>query len=185
MKDVIIREATRKDFDLFYPFFKKCINGLFPQFTFITREFYLQEEFAENILEKALAQKKKFLYVALDDSTVIGILLVDKLYGGVGFAVWLAVDPLSQKHGIASSLLSLWEKNIVINGGHAAQLWTSKNNIHFYKKRGYILIGEFPQAWFGMDYYHFYKPLAAAEERNYLKEYLLKKKHAQARKKNL
>ncbi len=176
MKDIKTREATINDFDLFYPFFKKCINNLFPQFTLATQQFYLQEEFKKSVIRKGLTKKKKSLYLAFKNDTVIGILLVDKTYGGICFASWLAVDPSFQKHGVASSLLSLWEKQVVKDGGHATLLWTSKNNIPFYKNREYILIGEFPQAWFGIDYYQFYKPLALPEEKNYLREYLTKKK---------
>jgi len=176
MKDLTIRKVTTKDFDLFYPFFTKSIKDQFKQFTSAVKELYSTGEYAELTIKKDISNKKKNLLLAFHNNTIVGYLLVSKPYGGVGFADWLAVDPSFQKHGIATSLLSLWEKDIFKEGGHVAQLWTSKHNIPFYKNRGYILIGEFPQAWFGLDYYHFYKSLAEPEEKNYLREYLSKKK---------
>jgi ribosomal protein S18 acetylase RimI-like enzyme len=176
MKDLTIRKATTKDFDLFYPFFTKSIKDQFKQFTSAVKDLYSTDEYSELTIKKDISNKKKKLFLAFHNNTIVGYLLVAKPYGGVGFADWLAVDPSFQKHGIATLLLSLWEKDIIKEGGHVVQLWTSKNNIPFYKNRGYILIGEFPQAWFGVDYYHFYKPLALPEEKNYLREYLAKKK---------
>jgi len=176
MKDITIRKAISTDFDKFFPFFKKSIQKQFSHYTQNVQAFYLDTDYSENFLKKELQAKREILYIAVYETTITGFLLTKKVYGGVGYAIWLAVDPEFQKHGCASSLLAKWENDTVEAGGHVIQLWTSKNNIPFYENRGFTLMGEFPKSWFGLDDYFFYKPLAPAEEKNYLREYLAKKK---------
>ena len=176
MKDLTIRKALVKDFDKFYPFFKKNIQEQIPHYTQNAKMFYLDTDYSEKFLKKEVKTKREILYLAFHDTSIIGFLLTKKGYGGVGTAIWLAVAPEFQKHGCASSLLERWEYDTIEDGGHVVQLWTSKNNIPFYKKRGFTLMGKFPQSWFGLDDYFFYKILAPAEEKNYLREYLAKKK---------
>jgi ribosomal protein S18 acetylase RimI-like enzyme len=176
MKALTIRKATLKDIDQFYPFFKKCIKENFPQYTQNVSDFYLEVDYSEMAMRTALLEKKETLYLAFHKSILIGLLLTQKVYGGVCWAIWLAVDSEFQNLGCASSLLSLWEHDVLKDGGHMVHLWTSKNNIPFYTKRGFTLMGEYPQSWFGLDSYFFYKTLAPAEEKNYLREYLSKKK---------
>lgn len=175
MKNINVRESTVEDYDKFFPFFKKSIKEQFPHYTQNTKMFYLDVDYSEKVLKKELEAKREILYLAFHETIIIGFLLVRRVYGGIGAAIWLAVDPDFQKHGYASSLLAIWENDTVKAGGHVVQLWTSKNNIPFYKKRGFTLMGEFPKSWFGLDTYFFYKTLAPAEEKNYLKEYLNKK----------
>lgn len=90
--------------------------------------------------------------------------------------VWYTfLDSTFQKHGIASELLSLWEKDAFGEGAHILQLWTTKNDIPFYLNRGFKKGGSFPQSWFGVDHFLFYKILRKPNEKVFLKKYLAKK----------
>lgn len=95
---------------------------------------------------------------------------------GVSFADWLGVDKQYQKRGIASRLLTLWEQEALVEGAHSLHLWTTENNVEFYKKRGLSCGGVFPKAWHGENCYLIYKTLREPEEKNFLKKYLKQKK---------
>lgn len=174
MEDITYKIAHKKDLRTFYPLFEKSLRQLFPQYTPNTHAFFLDEDFSLKNITSRIVDKKNYLYLAFHDKEIAGFLLVKDSYGGVGFASWIAVLPGYQKRGIAGKLLQLWEENVRAEKGHALELWTSKNRVPFYKKRGFTLIGEFPQAWFGLDFYHFFKPLSQPEEKNYLRKYLIK-----------
>jgi len=176
MENLTIRLAVKEDIPRFHLFFKKSINELFPQFSPLTREYFIDQVYPTRTLRKWIQAKSDQIFIAFQNDTIVGFLLVMKPNGGLGFADWLAVDKKFQKHGIASKLLKNWEKNVLEQGGHAVHLNTNKKNLEFYKNQGFTLIGHFPNAWFGLDYYHFYKNLAPAVEKNYLREYIMKKK---------
>lgn len=172
MKDISFKQASIAEFENFYPFFKNSISELFPYYPDHIVDFYFEGTYKKEPLKKDLETKGKRVYFALHKESIVGFLLVNKSYLGVAFAHWLAVVPQWQQKGVASKLLSLWEKDVLKEGGHALQLWTTNNNLHYYTNRGFILMGEFPNAWFGMNNFMLYKTLRKAEQKNYLREFL-------------
>lgn len=120
-----------------------------------------------------MSKGKKYVYLSEDEGKLVGYLLVAKSIAGVAFADWLAVDNKYQKKGIATKLISMWEKDAIEEGAHALYLWTTNDyNINFYKNRGFSLSGKFPKAWHGIDTYLMCKILREPKEENYLKNYL-------------
>lgn len=171
----IVAKANLTDFNRFYKLLTKTLNGSYFLYSNNSSAFTLDEDLPKEDLKKYIKEGKRILYLAYAKNKVVGYLLTFKTRAGVAFAQWLAVDKDFQKHGIASKLLSLWEKEALINGAHLLQLWTTKNDIPFYLNRNFKKGGSFPQSWFGVDHYLFYKILRKPNEKVFLKEYLEKK----------
>ncbi|EKD96026.1 MAG: hypothetical protein ACD_24C00214G0002 [uncultured bacterium] len=171
----IVRKADLSDFSEFYELLTKTLSGNYFLYSKNSQAFTLDEDLPREDLKKYIKEGKRLLYLAYSKNKAIGYLLTFKTRAGVAFAHWLAVDSAYQKHGVASSLLLLWEKGALEEGAHILQLWTTKNDIPFYLNRGFKKGGSFPQSWFGVDHYLFYKILRKPNEKVFLRDYLAKK----------
>ncbi len=165
-------KATQNEVRDFFPFFTHSIQDLFPEYTVMTREYFVKKDYTKLWLEKVINKGDKVLFIAKDGDAFAGYLLVNKVYGGVSTASWLAVTPQYQKQGVATKLVTIWEDYCLKQHAHALQLWTTSRNLAFYTRRGFINAGTFEQAWFGVDMPLMYKNLRPAEEKNYLHKYL-------------
>lgn len=174
-KEFKVVRASVADFDQFYDLLTKTLKGNYFLYSKNSADFTLDEDLPGEDLKKYLREGKRLLYLAYSKNKIVGYLLTFKARAGVAFAQWLAVDALFQNHGIASQLLSFWEKEAFKDGAHSLQLWTTKNDIPFYLNRGFKKGGSFPQGWFGVDHYLFYKILRKPDEKVFLREYLAKK----------
>lgn len=167
-----IKKITEKDIEQFYPFFKKSVVSQFPEYTKITHQYFIEHDYSLEKCISVLKDKTKYIYVAYGNSQPVGYLFANIVYGGIGFCEWLAVCETQKKKGIGSALLRAYEKEALENGAHKVHLWSLEINIPFYNKNGYILAGKIPQNYFGTDDCLMYKELRAAEEKNYLKNFL-------------
>lgn len=174
--ETVIKLAEKEDFDNFLAYFKNTLSINFPYYSQNSVNYTIEQDYGQKWLKEKLTKGGKKVYVALDGNNIGGYLLVTKQIAGVSFADWLAVDKNYRNKGIASKLLSLWEKNALDEGAHALHLWTTIVNIQFYKNRGFVLGGQFPKAWHGVNSYLLYKPLREPKEENFLKDYLKSKK---------
>jgi len=175
-KTIKISKASKSDFLAFYKFFKKSLKGKLFLYSDNSINYILDAGLSKNLLKEEILNGKRPLYLAYSNSKIVGYLLTTKTYGGIAFGHWLAVDPKHQKQGAASKLLSRWQSEVPKYGTHKVWLWTTKNNIDFYKNRGFVLGGEFPDSFFGLDHYLFYKTLRKSDEKKFLGEYLKAKK---------
>lgn len=169
MDSIQLRQSTIADFPHFYPIFKLSLETLFPEYTKATKAYFSTVRFKKPVIRKSLKEESKLLFLALNKEKIVGFLLVNKVDVGVSMAVWLAVLPEYQGHGIASGLITLWEKKVKQDGAHALQVWTQEKNISFYEKCGFTLVGLFPKAWYGIDINLLYKPIQSPKEKHYLK----------------
>lgn len=173
--DIKIAKAKTADLEKFYEFLTKTLMGEYFEYSKNSSAFTLDEDLPKKDLKKLIGEGKRILYLAYSKNKIVGYLLTFKPRAGVAFAQWLAVDKDFQKHGIASKLLSLWEKEALTDGAHLLHLWTTKNDIPFYLNRKFKKGGSFPQSWFGVDHYLFYKILRKPNEKVFLKGYLAKR----------
>lgn len=162
-------------FEDFYNLWRKTLeDGLF-LYSKNSVRFTLEAELPKSVLFDEISKGGKYFFLAYQNNKPAGYLLTNKTKGGVAFGHWLGVDSKYQKHGIASALLAFWEKDALGEGTHILQLWTTKNNVSFYKRRGFTLGGNFPDSWFGLDHFLFYKTLRKSDEKVFLRDFLKKK----------
>lgn len=173
-EEIMIKKVGSEAFEDFYALYRKTLD----------QEYFLYSPKSVKTFEIDVPKKdylkniktgKKILFLGYVNGKLAGYLLTNKLNGGVSFAHWLAVDRAFQKHGVATKLLAFWEKDALRQGAHALELSTTKNDVEFYVNRGFILNGEFPDAWYGVDHFHFYKKLRKSDEARFLKSYFKKK----------
>ncbi len=168
-------QATSDQIEEFYSFFSKSVTELFPEYTVLTREYFIEKDYTKEWMKGVISKQDKILFVARNGKDIAGYLLVNKVYGGVSVASWLAVFKDYQKIGVASTLMKMWESFAIDNHAHALQLWTTDKNVSFYIKRGFVNAGIFKDGWFGIDMPMLYKPLRKSKEKNYLHKYLASK----------
>jgi len=176
MSNLSFRQCEDTDIPAFLSFFKVTIPLLFTQYSPHSIAYEVDVDYGPVWMTDRLKKGGKKAYLAFDDKKIVGFILAEKSIAGVSFADWLGVDKKYQRQGIASKLLALWEGDAFAQGAHALQLWTSKNNLTFYKNRGFMNGGLFPKAWHGEDCYLIYRLLREPEEKNFLKSYLEKAK---------
>jgi len=171
-----IKPAKEKDLPDFFAFFKNALNKEFPEYKKKTKEYMLDYGYSPKRIKKGLKTGGWQLFLAFVGKKIVGFLLARIQFGGVAWGEWLAVDEKYQGKGIGSALLKTWEKQVLRNGAHQLQFITFLEEFPFYQKRGFILVGKSPNAYFGVDNYYFYKNLRKPDEKNFLKDYLKRKR---------
>ena len=175
MTKIEIKKTTVSGFDDFYALFKKSLLDGYFLYSPNSSSFIVDVDEPKKELFNGISKGESRLFLAYIDSKAVGYLLTRKQYGGVAFGHWLAVDKAFRDKGVASSLLSHWESDALKQGAHMLNLYTTENDIYFYKKNGFSLAGSMPDAWFGVDHFLFYKTLRKSDEKVFLKDYLKKK----------
>ncbi len=171
-----VRKASLRDIEGFFELFKKSLQTQFPQYTNNTIRYFLDVDYRLSWLKEAITEKKRLVLIAeTSKGEIIGYLFSGKPYGGVGFCNWVAVDDKYKKQGVGTALLNKWEDVMKKQGAHIVQLLTVERNIAFYKSRGYKLVGEIPDNYFGTNDHLFYKLLQKPKETNFLRGYLKKR----------
>ena len=177
MANIKIIKGKISQFEAFYKLFAKTLQGGLFLYSQNSISFILEENLTKDFLKEEIEKRNKYFFLAYRDNQPAGYLLTNKTHGGVAFGHWLAVDLKFQKRGVASALLSFWEKDAIGEVAHKLQLCTTKNNLTFYKNRGFFKGGNFPDSWFGVDHFLFYKTLRNSEEKNFLGHYSKSKKN--------
>jgi ribosomal protein S18 acetylase RimI-like enzyme len=155
-----LRKATQKDINQFWDVFKQSVKTQFLEYPVRVRKFFLETQYTKNHLKQWLKKGTITLLIAKNKNNVVGYLLANYPYGGVSFIIWLAVQNSFQKRGIGSMLLKEYEIIVKRKGVHEILLSaTKKQNLKFYKKNGYKLVGYIPQNYFGIDNRWLYKKI--------------------------
>jgi len=164
-----VTKAGAKDINNFLKFFEKTLKKGYFLFAKENASYIVNAGLPKKAqLRKELLKGDSPLYLVYEKKRLIGYLLTKKDFAGVAYGDWLAVDRDFQNKGIASELLKAWEQDVLNQGGHVLQLWTTENDIGFYKKKGFTLGGKFEKAWFGIDHYLFYKIIAKPNPKRYV-----------------
>lgn len=143
-----------KDFRKFQRFARDIILDQFLDYPSRIRKYYWKKDFNRDDLKRGLKTKKNMILLAKSPEKIIGFAFLNCDRGGGVQVSWLGVDKSFRQKGIGSSLLKEIEKHARQHQCHFIYLWTeNKNNIKFYQKRGYYLVGIQRESWFGMDEY--------------------------------
>jgi len=154
-----IKEATQKDIEKFWDLFKISVKNQFPEYSVKTKNYFLKKYYTKSYLRRCLRNKTLDILMALDGTKPAGYLIANVPYGGVSYIIWLAVKNSFQRKGIGSLLLKKYEFIAKRRGIHKVHLWTSRQNLKFYKKNSYKLVGLIPKNYFGADDWLLYKTI--------------------------
>lgn len=165
----VIRPLKEEEVGSFYSFLSESIRGRFPEYTEKTREYFAEKRHSRDKLREELKAGARSVLVAAAEGKYAGFLMYEPLFGGVAFCNWLVVKEELQGRGLASRLLEEWERISREAGAHKLIIWTNNRNVEFYKKRGFILVGNIPDNYFGATDYLLYKSIQEPKEENYLR----------------
>ncbi len=156
---VKIKKAGIADIKPFLPLFKDSVKKQFPEYSSKVKNLFLNKYFTRKNFIEDLKKRMMDLILAFMDGQIVGYLMILPPYGGISYVSWLAVGNSFQEKGIGTALLKECEKIIRKRGAHKIHLWTSKRNVKFYKKNGWVLVGNIPENYFGADDWLFYKAI--------------------------
>lgn len=164
-----IYKANLNDIEKFFSFFEKSIFNEFPEYNDKIKKYFIETDYSKESISNLLEKGSYDLFLAEENEEIVGYLLVSKIYGGIAWGNWIAVDKNHQGKGIATSLLKMWEENSINEGAHKLELWSDERNVEFYTNRGFSLLGKIPSNYFGLDDYFFYKSIGEPNESSFLK----------------
>lgn len=154
MEIIIKKLKTKEEAENLFEKFKPTLKNDFSNFPKEAMEVFRKRYSKNRLLSKFLA------YIVSDQDHIIGFVIGDQPYAGVGYIDWIWVDPRYRKKGIGIKLLSFLEKEYKKLGSHKINLSTShKNNLEFYKKCGFQIEGLRKKDSFKLDFYSFGKPI--------------------------
>jgi len=147
-----INKLKISEIDKFFKVFCDVISEGFPEYGPQLIEFILKKDFSKKYFLSKLKEKEINILTATEGSEIVGFLVEEKIYGGVGYCNWLGVIKQQRGKGIGRSLLQKWEKQTKSRGGHKLMLITqSEKDRVFYKKCGFKEEGYEKKSWFGLD----------------------------------
>lgn len=166
--ETIIRKVKAGDVSDIFSHYKDWVMGLFPEYSETLRKNLVKKVFDEEYVNKKI-KEKGIVLAAISEGQLVGVLIADKLFGGISYGAWLIVDSNFQRKGIGKNLLKHWEDEVRKQGGHGLRLDADKRNVEYYKKMGFRMIGLERKGYFGTDNYLFQKTIAEPKEENFFK----------------
>jgi ribosomal protein S18 acetylase RimI-like enzyme len=89
------------------------------------------------------------IFIALDHNDIVGFLVGDYTYGGVGYISWLGILQNYRKQGLGQKLFEQYETFAKTKKAHLIELNTFEHNIVFYNKLGFTEVGRRVEGYFG------------------------------------
>lgn len=165
-----IRRISENEVAEYYRLFLQVLKDGFPEYSSDLIKFLAEKDFSETVIKDKITKKESMIWVADEDGKLVGFLMADKLYGGVGYCSWLGVVEKMRGRGISKMLLREWEKEVIKLGGHKLILLTqSQKNRGFYQKCGFKQEGFEEKSWFGLDCWLFGKVIGEPKPEVFLK----------------
>lgn len=167
-----IELLKENDSDAFYQKYSQNTKSQFPELSSNVAAYFIEKDLPKDKIIKGISSKDLYIFIAKNNTDIVGYLIGNKGFLGVGFCMWLSVDNNFHGKGIGSSLLKNYEEKVKELGGHQVVLWCDKRNISYYEKRGYTIAGEVPKHYFGTTDYLAYKILQEPKEENFLRDFI-------------
>ncbi|MBD1803892.1 GNAT family N-acetyltransferase [Microcoleus sp. FACHB-SPT15] len=98
--------------------------------------------------------------LAFQGSEAIGFISFSTPNLGVSNCEWLGVRPSYRGQGAGKQLLAAWEQYAASHSSHCVTLICEDDNITFYRKNGFSVVGLIPQYCLGIDFHFLYKQIA-------------------------
>ena len=150
---------TLEKFEEFYNTFEEVMKSSFSHYTPDTLRHYLEIDYSEEELQKNVEEKTRQIYIALDSGKIVGFLVANNTYAGIGFASWLGIKEGYRKKGYGKELTVMYEKYCKDKLAHKIELWCRDELLTFYEKLGFTKLAHRTNSWFGMEHNYMEKEL--------------------------
>lgn len=147
-----LRKLNQKDLPQLLELFNTVLQEDFPEYQPRVSIIYRQHIFNNKFFTKFFKRRTNTVIGSFENNKLIAFLVIYGHTGGVAEFIWLAVDKLYRRKGIATQILKEGEKWLLKNRFHYLFFHTENLQlIEFYKKRGYEYVGLQKKIWFGVD----------------------------------
>lgn len=146
---MVIKQATTLDIDPFYELFSEIMHEGYANYSPKLINYFLTKDYSKPQFYLWMERFFRNIYLAMDSDKVVGFLVGDYTYGGVGFISWIGVSPTYRKHGVGRKLYQTYENFANTKKAHLIELYTYPEVVDFYLKLGFELIGVRDQGYFG------------------------------------
>ena len=152
---VKIEDLTVETLDRFFSLFERVVNEDFPEYSDKVKKFFLTKDYSKETFRNFLGRPFRKVSIAVEDElegvsgSVVGYLVGDHTYGGVGFVSFFGVEKSRRRNGIGTELIKAYEDFSKGKKAHMVKLYTFNRIMPFYEKLGYEHIGEEKTGYWG------------------------------------
>lgn len=148
---VKVELLTSVRFDEFYEVFTILMNEGYEDFSPALQSYFLAHDYSKFTYKYWLERNFRRFTIVIDDATnkIVGFLIGDMTYGGVGFISWVGILPEYRSKGVGRKLMEDYEKFARTKKAHLLELFTYDKVKSFYDKLGFKEIGRREQGFYG------------------------------------
>lgn len=146
-----IRAIDQTEIDPFWNLFVEILQTQFPGYTKKVLRFMIEKIYTRTSYIYWLNKSMKTVFLATDNNSAIGFIVIDEPYGGVSFCRWLGLKPEYQRKGIGTQLIKIWIDHAISEGCHKIEVAAQPTAQKFYKKVGLAEEGLRKSSYFGID----------------------------------
>ena len=144
-----ISDLSLENVDDFFTLFETIVKEDFPEYSDKVKNFFLTRDYSKQSFINLIGQRYRKVLIARESDEVVGYLVGDGTYGGVGFVSFFGVKKEKRKNGIGSALLKAYEEFCKSKKAHMIKLYTFDRIQPFYEKLEYEHIGEEKMGYWG------------------------------------
>jgi ribosomal protein S18 acetylase RimI-like enzyme len=113
------------------------------------------EEIAGLTAVKLLAMPKQDVHIAVEENTVLGVLVSSGKEAGLLWLSWIVVSPAARGRGVAGALITSFHASAAARGVH--KTWCDSrvgnaSSARMLEKAGYKVVATLEKHWYGLDY---------------------------------
>ena len=144
-----IRPALPTDIDEFYNLFREIMNEGYSGYSEEIKKRFLEKDYSITNFQVWLDRFFRYILLAYHEEQLVGFLVGDYTYGGVGFISWLGVRKDMRGSRVGKTLYLEYERFAKNKNAHLLQLYTYPKVEEFYIKLGFKRIGIREQGYYG------------------------------------
>ena len=163
---------TNPRFDEFYDVFTALMNEGYEDFSDTIKSYFLAHDYSKFTYRYYMEKNFRRFTIAIDSDTnkIIGFLIGDNTYGGVGFISWVGILPEYRGKGIGKMLMEDYEKFARSKKAHLLELFTYDKVKPFYDKFGFSEIGRRENGFYGSKNVIMDKKIGEWDDKNLIKQ---------------
>jgi ribosomal protein S18 acetylase RimI-like enzyme len=163
---MVIETVSLNSVDKFYECFQELMLEGYGHFSEALSRHFLAVDYPKRNFEFWIERNLRRIFLATEDGNVLGFLMGDNSYGGVGFVSWFGIRKPYRKQGIGSKLYEAYESYIKTKNAHMIELFTFEEVKPFYLKQGFKEIGRRPEGYYGQKNVIMDKKLGSWSDKN-------------------
>lgn len=144
-----IIDLNRENLNDFFELFTIVLSEEFPEYSEKIKNHFFTKDYSKLSFDFNIDRPYRKVLLAVRDDKVMGYLVADQTYGGVGFISFFGVRKDQRKQGIGTALIKEYERFCKSKKAHMLRLYTFERIMPFYQKLGFERIGEEKQGYWG------------------------------------